>query len=124
MFKKISYFLAEYKKQRIKLDDKLSFKNTLKAILSSIAINLFIFLLPVLLVYNLFIFDRLIFLLEMVIIALIIAFTFSYNYFFIQVARNYDERLEKVNFKKLIVIESLIASIFLIILAIVIMAII
>lgn len=124
MIKKLSYLLSEYKVLRKKLDDKTSFKITLKAIFSSIIINLFIFLIPSLLVYNLFIIDRIIPLLKAIIILLIIAFTFSYNYFYIKVVKNYEESIEAVNFKHLIIVESVIGSLFLGILAIVIMTII
>lgn len=124
MIKKLSYLLSEYKVLRKRLDDKTSFKSTLKAIFSSIAINLFIFLIPSLIVYNLFIIDRIIPLLIAIIILLIIAFTFSYNYFFVQVIKNYEESIEAFNFKHLVIVESVIGSLFLSILAIVIMTII
>lgn len=124
MIKKLSYLLSEYKVLRKRLDDKTSFKSTLKAIFSSIAINLFIFLIPSLIVYNLFIIDRIIPLLIAIIILLIIAFTLSYNYFFVQVIKNYEESIEAFNFKHLVIVESVIGSLFLSILAIVIMTII
>lgn len=124
MIKKLSYLLSEYKVLRTKLDEKTSFKTTLKAIFSSILINLVIFLIPALLVYNLFIIDKIIPILKVIIILLIIAFTFSYNYFYIKVVKNYEESIEAINFKHLIIVESVIGSLFLSILAIVIMTII
>jgi len=124
MIKKLSYLLTEYKVLRKKLDEKTSLSMTIKAIFSSLLINLFIFLIPSLIVYNLFIIDKIIPLLMALIILLIIIFTFSYNYFFVQIIKNYEESIEAVNFKQLVIVESIIGSLFLSILALVIMTII
>lgn len=124
MIKKLSYLLTEYKTLRLRLDEKTSFKHTIKAIFSSILINIIIFAIPALIIYNLFIIDQIIGLLKMLIILLIILFTFSYNYFFIVIIKNYEEKIENIDFKPVIILESIVGSIFLTILAIVIMTII
>lgn len=123
MIKKISRLLTEYKVQRIKLDENTNFKILLKSILSSLLINIVLFLIPALLIYNLFIIDKIILLLKLLIIVLIVLFAFSYNYFVVKLIKLYEEKLEPVSFKVLIVFESIIASIFLVIIAIVIMTI-
>lgn len=123
MIKRLSHILTEYKVQRTKLDKNTNFKILLKSILSSLLINIVIFLIPALIIYNLFIIDKIILLLKILIVVLIILFTFSYNYFVIKIIKNYEEKLEPVSFKTLIVFESFIASIFLVIIAIVVMTI-
>jgi tellurite resistance protein TehA-like permease len=106
MLKKISLTLTKYKVLKQKIDVKINVKQTITATLGTILINLVIFLIPMLLLYNLMIFDQIIWLLKIIVFVLIFLFSFSYNIFFVKIIKNYNENLEKNDFKYLIIFES------------------
>jgi tellurite resistance protein TehA-like permease len=106
MLKKISLTLTKYKVLKQKIDEKINVKQTITATLGTILINLVIFLIPMLLLYNLMIFDQIIWLLKIIVFVLIFLFSFSYNIFFVKIIKNYNENLEKNDFKYLIIFES------------------
>ncbi|WP_026391406.1 hypothetical protein [Haploplasma modicum] len=106
MLKKISLTLTKYKVLKQKIDEKINVKQTITATLGTILINLVIYLIPMLLLYNLMIFDQIIWLLKIIVFVLIFLFSFSYNFFFVKIIKNYNENLEKNDFKYLIIFES------------------
>ncbi|MCR1808842.1 hypothetical protein [Haploplasma modicum] len=106
MLKKISLTLTKYKVLKQRIDEKINIKQTITATLGTILINLVIFLIPMLLLYNLMIFDQIIWLLKIIVFVLIFLFSFSYNIFFVKIIKNYNENLEKNDFKYLIIFES------------------
>lgn len=106
MLKKISLTLTKYKVLKQRIDEKINVKQTITATLGTILINLVIFLIPMLLLYNLMIFDQIIWLLKIIVFVLIFLFSFSYNIFFVKIIKNYNENLEKNDFKYLIIFES------------------
>lgn len=106
MLKKISLTLTKYKVLKQKIDEKINIKQTITATLGTILINLIIFLIPMLLLYNLMIFDQIIWLLKIIVFVLIFLFSFSYNIFFVKIIKNYNENLEKNDFKYLVIFES------------------
>ncbi|VEU80797.1 hypothetical protein [Haploplasma axanthum] len=122
MIKKLSYLMSEYKTLKTKMDSTTTTKDVLLATIWSIAINLVIYLIPVLLVYNLFIFDSLIILLKIIIFILVICFSFTYQFIYIKVIRTYYERLEQMNFKLLIIFDSILTASILVIFTAVVMS--
>lgn len=122
MIKKISKLLSRYKIQRYKLDNESNFKNYIKAIFSSILLTLLILLIPMLLIYNLFILDYLHTFLKVCIVILMPILSLIYNVLFIKVIKNYEPKLEQVEFKHLIIIETTIFSFFLTIITIVVIS--
>lgn len=123
MLKKLSHLLTKYKVQRKKLDYETSFYTYFKAVLSSVIINLVLFSVPVLLIYNLFILEYLINFLKLIIILLVPIICFMYNFIFIQISKNYHKNLENINFKQLIILESILYSLFMVIITIIVMSI-
>jgi len=111
---KISKILSKYKTQRYKLDNSTTFFIYLKAILASIFITFLIVLIPALLIYNLFILEYLHNILKVIIVILMPLLAFSFNYFFIEVIKNYESKLKEVSFKHMFLIESVIFSFFLV----------
>lgn len=114
MINKISKILSKYKTQRYKLDNSTTFFIYLKAILASIFITFLIVLIPALLIYNLFILEYLHNILKVIIVILMPLLAFSFNYFFIEVIKNYEPKLKEVSFKHMFLIESVIFSFFLV----------
>lgn len=114
MINKISKILSKYKTQRYKLDNSTTFFIYLKAILASIFITFLIVLIPALLIYNLFILEYLHNILKVIIVILMPLLAFSFNYFFIEVIKNYESKLKEVSFKHMFLIESVIFSFFLV----------
>lgn len=109
MIRKLSLILVKYRELKIKLNRMTTTKEVIMATFGSIVMNLFIFLIPILVVYNLFIFDGLIAFLKVVIFILIAAFVYSYNYFFIAISKTYNDNIEKMDFKIMVIIDSIFA---------------
>lgn len=122
MFEKISRFLSEYKVLKIKLDNRITFKTMLKSVFGSVLINFLIFLIPALIIYNLFVFVNLVIFLEILVVILMILFSFSFHYFFITLLKNYHENLEIINFKIVLITDGTITALFLTICTIVFMS--
>lgn len=122
MLNKISKVLSKYKVERYKLDTKVNFVKYLKSTFASILFTILIMLIPALLIYNLFILEYLHSLLKVIIVIFMPVISFLYNYLFIKLIKSYEESLENVDFKHLIIIESTVLSVFLIIITIVIIS--
>lgn len=119
MIKKANYFLTNYKVDRKRLDSKLNLKKTFTTTLGALFLNLLVFLIPGLLIYNLFIIDSLRVILTILIFLTMIAFSFLYNIFYIKIAKANDETLKSFNFKTMVIVESTIFSVILIIFTII-----
>lgn len=120
MIKRISYFLTNYKVERKRLDSKVSFKETIIAMMGSLLFTAILAIIPALIIFNFFVLDYLINILMVFILILIIAFSFSYSFFFILILKNKNENISQFSFKNLIIIESTIFSVLLIIMTIII----
>lgn len=115
MIKKISYFLSNYKIQKRKLDEQTSFLHVLQATLGALLLTVLIFLIPGLLIYNLFIIESIKILLHFLIIILIIGFCFMYEIIYVKIVKTYYPKLENISFKDLVIMEGSIASLIIII---------
>lgn len=115
MFEKISRFMTDYKIQKRRIDENTTFKKSAQATLGALLLTVLIYLIPMLLVYNLMIFPYLKWLIFLMVFVIFFGFAFTYHIIYIKIIKNYYEKLEKFNFKKLVIVE---ASIVFIILAI------
>lgn len=123
MMSKISRFLTDYKIQKRRIDDVISFKDSLKATLGSLVLTILILLIPSLLVYNLLIFQNIRILLYIIIIIIFITFAFLYHFLYIQIIKIYYEKLKHQKFNVLIIIESSVVALILVVFAIIVMSI-
>lgn len=123
MMSKISRFLTDYKIQKRRIDDVISFKDSLKATLGSLVLTILILLIPSLLVYNLLIFQNIRILLYIIIIIIFITFAFLYHFLYIQIIKIYYEKLKHQKFNVLIIIESSVVALILVVFAIIVISI-
>lgn len=113
MIRKINLYLTKYRHISRKINDTLTLKTTLKTTLSAIVISAFIVLLPSLLVYNLFVFDYLRTILMIGIVLIVNLFSFTFNFVYDKIAKNYHEQLNNLNTKVVVLTDSIIAGLIL-----------
>ncbi|MDY0278483.1 MAG: hypothetical protein RBQ97_10420 [Acholeplasma sp.] len=121
MIKKLSYIMSEYKTLRRRLDSNVRNADFFKALLGSLVINAIIFLIPILLIENLFILTNIMTLLKVFIFIIIILFSIMYHYIYSLIIKNYKEEIANVNFKLVILIEGSITAFILSIFALIVM---
>lgn len=114
MIKKFSYFLTNYKVQKRKIDEPTTLKHVLQAIFGSLLLTILLFLIPGLLIYNLFIIESIHTLLYLLIFLFIIGFCFTYEIIYIKIIKSYYPNLESMSFKDLVIMEASIASLIII----------
>lgn len=113
MIRKINLYLTKYRHISRRVNDILTIKTTLKTTLSAILISTFIILLPSLLIYNLFVFDKIRTLLMILVVLIVNLFSFCFNFIYDKIAKNYHEELNNINTKVLVITDSLIACLIL-----------
>jgi|GEM_PF-3317289 len=94
-----------YKNLRLKLEKIVTGKMIVKASFGSFLITFLIFLIPALLIYNLFIFDFLRFFLKVLIFMLIIAAAFFYELVYFEILKNYAPEIRKNKFSSIIIVD-------------------
>ncbi len=106
------------------IDKKTSMKYVVKSVLGALLISLLILLIPILVIVNMFIYTKLTFILSILLIFVIMGWTFLYYYFYYRLLRLYCPSLEDVNTKIPQYTESTIVSLFFMILGIVVLTVI
>lgn len=122
MLKDITLIKTKYKHINKRIADETTFKTILKGTFGALVISIAIIAIPALLVYNLFVFHKIQLLLKIIVIGLVWAFSFLYNYLYDQLLKNYHDKLTVLKTKTLVITDSIISGIILTIFAVVIMS--
>lgn len=113
MINKLRKYFAKYRALKIKLEKNTNLKIYLKSLFGSMLINLFIFIIPLLLVYNLFIIQPIMLLLKFIVLILVIIFSYFAIYFYVKLLSIY-QNYDNIDFKPIVIVEGSILSIVLV----------
>jgi len=104
------------------IDKKTSVKLVVKSVLGALLISILILLIPVLVVINMFIYTKLTFLLSVLLVFLIIGWSYLYYFFYYRLLKNYHPALNEINTKLPQLVESTIVALFFMVLGIVVLS--
>lgn len=123
MIDSIFRFFRRFSKLVKMIDKKTSMKLVVKSVFGALLISILIVLLPALVMINMFIYTKLTFLISVLIVLLIMGWSFLYYYFYYRLLKNYHPSLEDINTKMPQLVESTIVATFFMVLGIVVLSI-
>ncbi|MBN2299919.1 MAG: hypothetical protein JXC31_01900 [Acholeplasmataceae bacterium] len=120
---KVFKFFHRFIKLVKMIDKKTSMKLVVKSVLSALLISLLIVLIPALVMINMFIYTKLKLLISIFLVILIMGWSFLYYYFYYRLLKIYHPSICDINTKIPQLTESVIVSLFFMILGIVVLSI-
>jgi len=115
-------FFRRFRKLVKLIDKKTEMKLVIKSVLSALAISVLIVLIPTLALINMFIYTKLTFIISILLVFILMGWSFLYYYFYYRLLKIYHPSLEDVNTKIPQLTESTIVALFFMILGIVVMS--
>ena len=115
-------YFRRFKKLLKIIDKETTMKSVVKSILGALLLSLLVLLLPVLVVVNMFIYAKLTIVLSFILLFFLIMWPFLYYFFYFHLLKNYHPKLEDINTRIPMIVESSFVSLFLLILGIIILA--
>ena len=115
-------FFRRFKKLVKLIDKKTELKLVIKSVLSALLISALIILIPALALINMFIYTKLTFIISILLVFILMGWSFLYYYFYYRLLKIYHPSLEDVNTKIPQLTESTIVALFFMILGIVVMS--
>jgi fatty acid desaturase len=107
-----------------RMNEVTTLKNTLKAVFFALVTTLFIFLIPVLVIVNLFIFTHLMHLLVTLLVIIVFFWVIMYFHFYYLLLKQYHPKLLDLNLRRVQYIETIIVSFVLILVSIIVLSVI
>ncbi len=104
------------------IDKKTAMKLVVKSVFGALLISVLIVLIPALVMINMFIYTKLKFFISMLLVLLIMGWSFLYYYFYYRLLKIYHPALEDINTKIPQLTESTIVALFFMILGIVVLS--
>ncbi|MBU1094041.1 MAG: hypothetical protein KKH01_06235 [Firmicutes bacterium] len=104
------------------IDKKTTVKLVVKSVFGALLFSILIVLLPALILINMFIYTKLTFLISILLVLLIMGWSFLYYYFYYRLLKIYHPTLENINTKIPQLTESTIVAFFFMILGIVVLS--
>ncbi|MCF7930009.1 MAG: hypothetical protein K9L02_00690 [Acholeplasmataceae bacterium] len=104
------------------IDKKTSVKLVVKSVFGALLISILIILIPALVMINMFIYTKLTFLLSILLVLLIMGWSYLYYFFYYKLLKNYHPELNEINTKLPQLVESTIVALFFMILGIVVLS--
>ncbi len=115
-------FFRRYRNLIKIIDKKTSMKFVVRSVLGALAISFLLVLLPALVIVNMFIYAKLTFLLSLLLLFLIVGWSFLYYYFYYRLLKNYYPNLQEVNTRVPQLVESIFVALFFLVLGIVVLS--
>jgi hypothetical protein len=107
-----------------RMNEVTTLKNTLKAVFFALVTTSFIFLIPVLVIVNLFIFTHLMHLLVTLLVIIVFFWVIMYFHFYYLLLKQYHPKLLDLNLRRVQYIETIIVSFVLILVSIIVLSVI
>jgi hypothetical protein len=115
-------FFRRFKKLVKLIDKKTELKLVIKSVLSALLISALIILIPALALINMFIYTKLTFFISVLLVIMLMGWSFIYYHFYYRLLKNYHPSLEDVNTKLPQLTESTIVALFFMFLGIVVLS--
>ncbi len=119
---KVFKFFRRFKNLVKIIDKKTEMKLVVRSVLGALLISILIVLIPTLVLVNLFIYTKLTFFISIILVFMIMGWSFLYYYFYYRLLKNYHPSLEDVNTKLPQLMESTIVALFFMVLGIVVLS--
>ncbi len=116
-------FFRRFSKLVKMIDKKTSMKLVVKSVFGALLISILIVLLPALAMINMFIYTKLTFFISILLVLLIMGWSFLYYYFYYRLLKNYHPSLEDINTKIPQLVESSIVAVFFMVIGIIVLSI-
>jgi len=122
LINKIFVFFRRFKKLIKLIDQKTTIKTVVKSVAGALLLSLAVVTIPVLVIINMFIYAKHTFLLSIILVLIVMGWSFLYYFFYYKLLKNYHEELAEVNTKMPQLVESSIVALFFFFLGIIILA--
>ena len=119
---KVFRFFGRFRKLVKMIDKKTEMKYVVRSVVGALLISVLIILIPALALINMFIYTKLTFLISIILVVILMGWSFLYYYFYYTLLKNYHPSLEDINTKLPQLTESTIVALFFMILGIVVMS--
>jgi len=119
---KVFKFFRRFKNLVKIIDKKTEMKFVVRSVLGALLISILIVLIPTLVLVNMFIYTKLTFFISIILVFMIMGWSFLYYYFYYRLLKNYHPSLEDVNTKLPQLMESTIVALFFMVLGIVVLS--
>jgi len=122
LINKIFVFFRRFKKLIKLIDQKTTIKTVVKSVAGALLLSLAVVTIPVLVIINMFIYAKHTFLLSIILVLIVMGWSFLCYFFYYKLLKNYHEELAEVNTKMPQLVESSIVALFFFFLGIIILA--
>jgi hypothetical protein len=119
---KVFKFFRRFKNLVKIIDKKTEMKFVIRSVLGALLISILVVLVPTLVLVNMFIYTKLTFFISIILVFMIMGWSFLYYYFYYRLLKNYHPSLEDVNTKLPQLMESTIVALFFMVLGIVVLS--
>ncbi|MCR3905832.1 MAG: hypothetical protein NUK62_02210 [Tenericutes bacterium] len=124
MIDKVFSFFRRYKKLLKLIDRETTMKTVLKSVAGALILSLICIAIPVLVVVNMFIYTKLTFILSVFLVIIVMGWSFLYYFFYYRLLKSYHEKINNINTLLPQLTESILVSIFFLVVGIVVLAVI
>lgn len=97
LINRIGQFFFRYRKLIKMIDRESTMKNAVKSVFGALLLSLFMLLLPVLVIVNMFIISKLTIFLSIFLLCIVLSWPFLYYYIYYALLKNYHPKIKDIN---------------------------